>query len=63
MSGDPDEDQYDDGLILIAGVLYDRETGWEAGAENDDRCDHGMFFSGAGACPKCGGGATMEDDD
>lgn len=22
-----------------------------------DRCEHGMFFSGAGACPKCGGGA------
>ena len=22
----------------------------------EDRCEHGMFFSGAGACPKCGGG-------
>ena len=22
-----------------------------------DRCEHGMFFSGAGACPQCGGGA------
>lgn len=22
-----------------------------------DRCEHEMFFSGAGACPKCGGGA------
>ncbi len=24
---------------------------------DDDRCEHGMFFSGAGACPQCGGGA------
>jgi len=23
----------------------------------EDRCKHGMFFSGAGACPQCGGGA------
>ena len=23
----------------------------------EDRCEHGMFFSGAGACPKCGRGA------
>ena len=21
--------------------------------EDDDRCPHGMFFTGAGACPKC----------
>lgn len=30
-----------------------------AEADDDDanRCEHGMFFSGAGACPKCGGGA------
>lgn len=27
--------------------------------ESDDRCEHGMFFSGAGACPMCGGGATL----
>jgi len=25
--------------------------------ENKDRCKHGMFYSGAGACPQCGGGA------
>ena len=24
----------------------------------EDRCQHGMFFSGAGACPQCGGGAS-----
>lgn len=24
---------------------------------NGDRCEHEMFFSGAGACPQCGGGA------
>ena len=23
----------------------------------EDRCEHGMFYSGAGACPQCGGGA------
>lgn len=26
-------------------------------AEDTGRCRHGMFFSGAGACPQCGGGA------
>jgi hypothetical protein len=30
----------------------------EHGAGEDaDRCEHGMFYSGAGACPQCGGGA------
>jgi hypothetical protein len=24
--------------------------------DTPDRCEHGMFFSGAGACPQCGGG-------
>jgi hypothetical protein len=22
---------------------------------DDDRCPHGMFYTGAGACPACGG--------
>lgn len=22
--------------------------------DDEDRCEHGMFFSGAGACPACG---------
>lgn len=26
-------------------------------AKSEDRCPHGMFFSGAGACPQCGKGA------
>lgn len=25
--------------------------------EELDRCPHGMFYGGAGACPQCGGGA------
>lgn len=33
------------------------ETVWEAPDEVEDRCEHGMFYSGAGACPQCGGGA------
>lgn len=28
-----------------------------ANPEDPDRCVHGMFFGGAGACPQCGGGA------
>jgi hypothetical protein len=23
--------------------------------DDDDRCPHGMFYTGAGACPACGG--------
>lgn len=30
----------------------------DAGEPDPDRCKHGMFFSGAGACPECGGGAV-----
>jgi hypothetical protein len=41
--GDPDE-------LQAARMAYFRET-------EDDRCEHGLFFSGAGACPQCGGGA------
>lgn len=26
--------------------------------EDDDRCEHGMFFTGAGACPMCREGLT-----
>ena len=26
----------------------------------DNRCPHGMFFSGAGACPQCGRGAEPD---
>ena len=29
----------------------------EVFADDEDRCEHAMFFSGAGACPQCGGGA------
>lgn len=29
----------------------------QAQFEETDRCEHGMFFSGAGSCPKCGRGA------
>jgi hypothetical protein len=25
--------------------------------EETDRCEHGMYFTGAGACPQCGRGA------
>lgn len=31
------------------------------GILKDDRCIHGMFYSGAGACPQCGGGAVLSD--
>ena len=36
---------------------YDPEG---ADDDNDYRCPHGMRFSGAGACPQCGGGADIE---
>jgi len=29
--------------------------------EKEDRCPHGMFYSGAGACPMCGGGAELPE--
>ena len=29
--------------------------------KREDRCKHGMFFSGAGACPQCGGGVDYEE--
>ena len=29
---------------------------------DDGRCSHGMNFSGAGACPQCGGGADLLGD-
>jgi hypothetical protein len=32
----------------------------EVAALWDQRCDHGMFFTGAGACPQCGGGAEPD---
>lgn len=27
--------------------------------DGEDRCEHGMFFSGMGACPQCGGAAEL----
>lgn len=41
-------------LIECADIEYDVEKLY---ALNEDRCIHGMFFSGAGACPQCGRGA------
>lgn len=29
---------------------------------DEDRCPHNMFYSGAGACPQCGGGADLEEE-
>lgn len=40
----------DPNVLQAARMAYFRET-------EDERCEHGLFFSGAGACPQCGGGA------
>jgi len=37
-----------------AGVMAGREAGPSAPPDDDaERCPHGMFFTGAGACPAC----------
>lgn len=40
--------------LMGAEPLFDAV---QAQFEETDRCEHGMFFSGAGSCPKCGRGA------
>ena len=40
-----------------AALQFVSQMGYEVRAhenEDDGRCPHGMFYSGAGACPACG---------
>lgn len=48
-------DQVDEVITALHAGLARLEMGPDL---SEDRCEHGMFFSGAGACPQCGGGAV-----
>ena len=41
----------------------DQEQTATEDTDDSDRCRHGMFYSGVGACPQCGGGADLSDGD
>lgn len=40
-----EDDEPDDGLVLIAGVLYDKETGYEAEDDDPDPADRANFYA------------------
>jgi hypothetical protein len=43
----------------LAGTFRELFERYRAMADEEEgRCPHGMFRSGAGACPQCGGGAS-----
>lgn len=43
--------------VRVEGSVLCRKCLGNLPSADEDRCKHGMFFSGAGACPQCGRGA------
>lgn len=63
-----------DAEYLQLYIANSRRAGFHASAEGverwlrnskdeENRCPHGMFYTGAGACPQCGGSFLPADLD